>query len=158
MSAMHDPIAYDQPGSHWAPLCVSRLHYHVTWTTRDRKAVLIGKRAVAARAVLSQLAEERKVRLEAAAVLPDRVHLVVSLRPTDAAAGVVRELRGRSALRLLRELPELRVALGGNLLWNETYGVATVSPGKLAALAARLGRAESDARARSGTLLPCSSS
>jgi len=56
---------------------------------------------------------------------------------------VVRELRGRSALALLRELPELRVALGGNLLWGETYGISTVSPGKLTHRLSRLARLES---------------
>lgn len=157
MSAMHESLTFDLPASHWVPLCVSRLHYHVTWTTRGRKPVLVGRRADAARAVLGLLAQERGVRLEGVAVLPDRVHLIVSLRPTDCAATVVRELRGRSALRLLRELPELRVALGGHLVWGETYGVSTVSPGKLGQRAARLARAEADALARSASLLPCSS-
>jgi putative transposase len=157
MSAMHEPIPTGLVARHWMPLCISRLHYHVTWTTRDRKPVLTGLRAGIARSVLSLLAEERRVRMEAVAVLPDRVHLIVSLRPTDAASSVVRELRGRSALGLLRELPELRVALGGNLLWSETYGIATVSPGKLAPLTARLAKTEVNSQARSETLLPCSS-
>jgi len=157
MSAMHESLTFDLPASHWVPLCVSRLHFHVTWTTRGRQAVLTGRRVETARAILNLLAQERGVRLEAVAVLPDRVHLIASLRPTDCVASVVRELRGKSALRLLRELPELRVALGGHLMWNETYGIATVSPGKLAQRTARLARVEADARARSASLLPCSS-
>jgi putative transposase len=157
MSAMHESLTFDLPASHWVPQCVSRLHYHVTWTTRGNKPVLVGRRAETARAVLSLLAQERGVRLEAVAVLPDRVHLVASLRPTDCAASVVRELRGKSALRLLREQPDLRVALGGHLVWGETYGIATVSPGKLTARAARLARSEADAVARSAPLQPCSS-
>jgi putative transposase len=157
MSAMHESLTFDLPASHWTPLCVSRLHYHVTWTTRGNRPVLTGLRAETVRAVLNLLAQERGVRLETVAVLPDRVHLVVSLRPTDCAASVVRELRGKSALRLLRELPELRVALGGNLVWSEAYGIATVSPGKLAQRAARLARAAAEAVARSASLPPCSS-
>ena len=140
MSAAHSFAAI---APHWAPLCVSRLHYHVTWTTRGRKSVLTGKRVEAVRSSLQILARERGVKLETVAVLEDRLHLVLSLRPTDCAASVVRELRGRSALALLRELPELRVALGGNLLWGETYGISTVSPGKLAPRLAKLARLES---------------
>jgi putative transposase len=158
MSAMHDSLSFDLPTSHWTPLCVSRLHYHVSWTTRGRKPVFTGQRADTARSVLNLLAQERGVRLEAVSVLADRVHLILSLRPTDCAASVVRELRGKSALRLLRELPELRVALGGNLVWGESYGISTVSPARLAQRAARLARTAADALARSATLLPCSSS
>ncbi len=158
MSAVHDAVAYDLPASHWAPLCISRLHYQVTWTTRGRKPVLSGQRAETARSVLSLLAQERGVRLEAASVLADRVRLIVSLRPTDCAASVVRELRGKSALRLLRELPELRVALGGNLLWSESYGISTVSPARLASRRTRLAQAESSPSGRSQALHSCSSS
>jgi len=89
-------------------------------------------------------------------VLADRVHLILSLRPTDCAASVVRELRGRSALALLRELPELRVALGGNLLWGETYGISTVSPGKLTQRLSRLARLESGEPGASLTPAECS--
>ena len=128
---------------HWVPLCVSRLHYHVTWTTRGHKAVLTGRRPDAVRASMQLLARERGIKLEAVGVLEDRVHLVLSLRPTDCAASVVRELRGRSALALMRELPELRVALGGNLLWSENYGISTVSPGRLAQRLERISKLES---------------
>jgi putative transposase len=98
------------------------------------------RRADVARALLHGLAHKRGVRLEGLAVLPDRVHLLLSLRTSDCAGSVVRELRGRSALLLLRELPELRVALGGHLLWSETYGISTVSPGALAPRVAKLER------------------
>jgi putative transposase len=155
---MNETLTYDLPASHWVPLCISRLHYHVTWTTRGRKPVFVGRRVETARSVLHLLARERGVRLEGVAVLPDRVHVVVSLRPTDCVAAVVRELRGKSALALLSELPELRVALGGNLVWGETYGISTVSPGKLLQRMARLARSETECLVRSEPLLPCSSS
>ena len=140
MSAMHETELPGDASSTWSRLCVSRLHYHVTWTTRGRAAVLTPARADVARALLHGLAHKRAVRLEGVAVLPDRVHLLLSLRPSDCAGSVVRELRGRSALLLMRELPELRVALGGNLLWSETYGISTVSPGSLAPRVAKLER------------------
>jgi len=143
---------------HWVPLCVSRLHYHVTWTSRGRRPVLVGRRAKVASEVLRQLAGERGVRLEAVSIRPDRVHVILSLRPNDRVASVVRELRGRSALSLLRELPELRVALGGNLVWSETYGIATVSPGKLASRVARLSRLESGSYSGGESLAACSRS
>lgn len=157
MSALHDSLSTN-PSPHWVPQCVSRLYYHVTWTTRGKRPVLIGIRKDAARAVLTRLAQDRGVRLESLAVLPDRVHLLLSLRPTDCAASVVRELRGRSALRLLADQPDLRVALGGHLVWSESYGISTVSPGRLAQRASRLSRLESEPSCGEDSWDPCTSS
>ena len=51
---------------------------------------------------------------------------------------MVRELKGRSALALLRACPDLRVALGGHMAWNDRYAMATVSPRQLSRLVERL--------------------
>ena len=75
-------------------------------------------------------------------VLPEKVHLLISLQPSDCVGSIVRELKGRSALDLLAKRPDLRVSLGGNLVWNETYGISTVSPGNLDRRKARLERVQ----------------
>ena len=157
MSAIHESDLSDVPASSWRRLCVSRLHYSVTWTTRGRAPVMTPNRAAVARTLLHGLAHKRGVRLESMAVLPDRVHLLLSLRPSDCAGSVVRELRGRSALLLLRELPELRVALGGHLLWSETYGISTVSPGALASRVNKMERMNGAHPAGSAESARCSS-
>ena len=51
---------------------------------------------------------------------------------------MVRELKGRTALQLLKDYPELRVWIGGSLLWDERYSVETVSPAKVAKVRERL--------------------
>lgn len=122
----------------WQPVCIARLHYHLTWSARGKSPVLVGKRALALRSILADLCQERGILLQAVAITPSQVRLVVSLRPSQLAASVVRELKGRSALTLLRQCPDLRVALGGNLAWNDRYALATVSPKQLPRLAERL--------------------
>jgi REP element-mobilizing transposase RayT len=122
----------------WLPVCVARLHYHLAWNTRGKAPVLVGRRAVALRALLEEMCRERGFLLKAVAITPSRVRLVVSLRPSQVAASVARELKGRSALALLRQCPDLRVALGGHLAWNDRYKLATVSPRQLARLVERL--------------------
>jgi len=115
------------------------LHYHLSWNTRGKAAVLTGRRAAALRAILEELCQERGLQLQALAITPAQVRVVVSLRPSQLAASVVRELKGRSALALLRQCPDLRVALGGHLAWNDRYAMATVSPRQLSRLVERLG-------------------
>jgi REP element-mobilizing transposase RayT len=123
----------------WQPVCVARLHYHLSWNTRGRAPVLVGRRARALSSLLEEMCRERGLLLQAVAITPSQVRLVVSLRPSQLAASVVRELKGRSALALLRACPDLRVALGGHLAWNDRYALATVSPRQLARLVERLG-------------------
>jgi REP element-mobilizing transposase RayT len=122
----------------WQPVCVARLHYHLAWNTRGKAPVLVGRRARALRSLLEEMCRQRGLQLQAAAITPAQVRLVVSLRPSQLAASIVRELKGRSALALLRECPDLRVALGGHLAWNDRYALATVSPRRLARLVERL--------------------
>ena len=122
----------------WQPVCVARLHYHLAWSTRGKAPVLVGRRAAALRALLEEMCRERGLNLQAVAITPTQVRLVVSLRPSQLAASVVRELKGRSALALLRQCPDLRVALGGHLAWNDRYALATVSPRQLPRLVERL--------------------
>ncbi len=47
-------------------------------------------------------------------------------------------LLGLGALALLRRCPDVRVALGGHLAWNDRYALATVSPRQLQRLVDRL--------------------
>jgi REP element-mobilizing transposase RayT len=122
----------------WQPVCIARLHYHLAWSTRGKSPVLTGRRETALRAILTELCHERGFLLQAVSVTPTQVRLVVSLRPSQLAASAVRELKGRSALALLRHCPDLRVALGGNLAWNDRYALATVSPRQLPRLAQKL--------------------
>ena len=134
-----DSGARAREGAHeWQPVCIARLHYHLTWSARGKAPVLTGKRALALRGILEELCRERGILLQAIAVTPAQVRLVVSLRPSQLAASVVRELKGRSALALLRQCPDLRVALGGNLAWNDRYALATVSPRQLPRLSEKL--------------------
>ncbi len=124
--------------AHWSRLCVSRLHFHVTWFTRGKRPVLSPDRAGVLTEILQERCRALGVQLEASSVLADRVHLLLSLRPSESVGGVVRELKGRSALDLLQRRPDLRVSLGGHLVWTETYGVTTVSPLGLERRKARL--------------------
>lgn len=146
MAALHQDLLPDLP-PHWRPLCISRLHFHVTWLTRDRRPVLVEDRVESLRHILEGLADELGVNLETVAITPDRVHLLLSLKPSDSAGSVVRELKGRSALDLMARRPDVRVSLGGNLLWSETYGISTVSPGNLDKRKSRLEKLDVESQA-----------
>lgn len=115
----------------WEPLYRSRLHYLVMWSTRGRRPVLKDRHAHRLLGLIRQLCEERGIELVDVVVASQHVHVLFGLRPSQSVATAVREIKSRSGLELLGDFPELRVWLGGNLLWDERYSVETVSPTRL---------------------------
>ena len=115
----------------WEPVYRSRLHYLVTWSTRGRKPVLKDRHSRKLHELVPRLCEERGYELLDLAVGQDHLHVLFGLKPSQSVATAVREIKSRAGLELLADHPELRVWLGGNLLWDERYAVATVSPARL---------------------------
>jgi putative transposase len=112
----------------WEPMYRSQLHYLVTWNTRARRPVLKERHAEALKSLIRQTCDEREIELIEVVAGQDHVHVLFGLRPAQSVASAVRELKGRTSLALMQDHPELRVWLRGNLLWDERYGVETVSP------------------------------
>ncbi len=122
----------------WEPVYRSQLHYLVTWSTRGRRPVLRDRHARAMRDLLSRTCEELGFELVEFSAGPEHVHLLLGLRPTQSVAAAVRQLKGKTAVALLQDYPELRVWLRGNLVWDEPYSVETVSRMRLDKVAERL--------------------
>lgn len=122
----------------WEPVYRSRLHYLVSWGTRGRRSVLKERHARRLRESIPRFCEERGIHLLEVAVGLDHVHVLFGLRPSQSVSSVVREVKGRSGMELMSEFPELRVWLGGNLLWDERYSVETVSAARLERIVERL--------------------
>ena len=122
----------------WEPVYRSQLHYLITWSTRGRRPVLRERHIAALKTMIAQACDERGLALLETAVAHEHVHVLLALPPSLSVAGVVRELKGRTAIAILTEFPELRVWLRGNLVWDERYAVETVSAMRLPKVRERL--------------------
>lgn len=122
----------------WEPVCRSQLHYLVTWSTRGRRPVLKDRHLAVLGEMVATLCDERGFSLLESTAAQDHVHVLIGLRPAQSVASAVRELKGRTGIELMSRFPELRVWLGGNLMWDERYAVETVSPARLARVQGRL--------------------
>ena len=122
----------------WEPVYRSQLHYLVTWSTRGRKPVLKDRHLAMLNQMLAALCEERGIALLETAAAQDHVHVFFGLRPSQSVASAVRELKGKTGMALMSRFPELRVWLGGNLMWDERYAVETVSPARVPKVQSRL--------------------
>jgi putative transposase len=122
----------------WEPVHRSQLTYLVTWSTRGRRPVLKDRHLAALEETLHATCEERGIALLELTAARDHLHALFALRPAQNVASAVRELKGSSGLALMSRFPELRVWLGGNLMWDERYAVETVSPARLERVRERL--------------------
>lgn len=122
----------------WEPVYRSQLHYLVTWGTRGRRPVLRERHIQALQSLILQTCEERGFPLLECVASSDHVHILIGLRPSQSVSTAVREIKGRTAVALLSQFPELRVWLRGNLTWDERYSVETVSASRLGRVRERL--------------------
>ena len=96
------------------------------WITKYRYKILRGRVAERARDLLRRICQAREVVIIRGAVLPDRVHMLVSAPATLAPAKLVQYMKGRSSRRLQDEFPELRKRYWGQHLWARGYFCASL--------------------------------
>lgn len=96
--------------------------YHLVWTPKRRKPVLVGNVAQRCREIIEQKCEEKGWQILELAVQPDHVHLFVRVWPSDSAADVIKEIKGITAHHLRKEFPQL---LKLPSLWTRSYFAAT---------------------------------
>jgi putative transposase len=56
----------------------------------------------------------------------DHVHLLLSIPPKMAVSEVVGTIKGRVAIRMFKEIPEIRKKFWGRKFWARGYFVSTV--------------------------------
>jgi putative transposase len=82
------------------------------------------------REIIQEVIQERHADLIEMEVMPDHVHLLVSVDPQFGIHRLVRLIKGRSSWLLRQEYPWLRSRLP--TLWTNSYFVATVGGAPLA--------------------------
>jgi putative transposase len=76
--------------------------YHVVFIPKGRRKVLYGDLRKYLGEVFRKLAEQKESRIEEGHLLPDHVHMMISIPPKYAVAQVVGFIKGKSAIHLAR--------------------------------------------------------
>jgi putative transposase len=110
---------------------VSSSKYHVVWTPKYRRPVLVDKIAFR----LQHLLHETRIRYQAEVIaleiMPDHVHLPVEVDPQFGIHRLVKNLKGVTH-NLRKEFPVLKSRLP--TLWTNSYFVRTVGGAPLAVI------------------------
>ena len=99
--------------------------YHVVYVPKYRQQVMFGKFRREIGRITRELCEQRGVELLEGNARPDHVHLCLSIPPKYSVSNTIGFLKGKSAVRIHREL--LKVSrMTGLSFWARGYCVSTV--------------------------------
>ena len=101
------------------------INYHIVWIPKYRRKVLTGDIALAVEESLKTVAREKGWEIVALEVMPDHVHLFVTVPPKFAPSEIVKAFKGWSARRTLMAFPGLAQKTGRGTLWAPSYYVGT---------------------------------
>jgi putative transposase len=76
--------------------------------------------------VLRRLAEQRESRIEEGHLMPDHVHMMISIPPKYSVAQVIGYIKGKSAIHIAREFAGRKRNFVGQHFWARGYFVSTV--------------------------------
>ena len=100
--------------------------YHIVFIPKCRRKTLYGQLRKHLGEVFRQLASQRESRIEEGHLMPDHVHMLVSIPPKYAVSQVVGFIKGKSAIHLARVYGERKRNFVGQHFWARGYYVSTV--------------------------------
>ena len=99
--------------------------YHIIIIPKYRRKVFFGKMRRQVGAILRDLCRQKKIELLEGHAMSDHVHMVLSIPPKYSVSHTVGFLKGKSAVRIHRELMKNRRVTGLHF-WAVGYCVSTI--------------------------------
>ena len=100
--------------------------YHVAFIPKCRRKTLYTQLRRYLGEVFRKLAEQKESRIEEGHLMPDHVHMMISIPPKYAVSQVIGFIKGKSAIHLARTYGESRRNFVGQSFWARGYFVSTV--------------------------------
>jgi putative transposase len=100
--------------------------YHVVFIPKYRRRVLYEELRRHLGEVFKQLARQKESKIEEGHLLPDHVHMMISVPPKYAVSQVVGFIKGKSAIHVARVYGERKRNFVGQHWWARGYFVSTV--------------------------------
>jgi len=117
----------DEPMHDWESLSHVRwdCKYHVVFVPKYRQKKLYGKFRRKVADIFRHLCRQRGVELLEGHLMPDHVHMCLKIPPKYSVAHAIGFLKGKSAVRIHREILDNKRATGLHF-WARGYCVSTV--------------------------------
>lgn len=100
--------------------------YHVVIVPKYRRKVFFVRERRRIGELMRQLCQQKGIELVEGNAMPDHIHMVLSIPPKYSVAMTMGYLKGKSAVRIHRELMKTKGTLFGRNFWSRGYCVSTV--------------------------------
>ena len=108
--------------SHTKWLC----KYHIVFSPKYRRKIIYNQYRKSLQEIIRQLCAYQGVKIIEGHMMPDHIHLLVSIPPKKSVASFVGYLKGKSALMMFDKHANLKYKFGNRHFWAEGYYVSTV--------------------------------
>ena len=99
---------------------------HVVFTPKYRKKVRYKLICRDLKAVFHGLAKQKECVIEAGELMPDHVHMVLAIPPKHSVASILGFLKGKSLIRITRNIANKQKNFVGHQFWARGYLVSRV--------------------------------
>lgn len=100
--------------------------YHIVFTPKYRRKIIYNQIRRDIGEILRRLCEYKGVEIIEGHLMPDHVHILVSIPPKISVSSFMGYLKGKSALMVFDEHANLKYKFGNRRFWAEGYYVSTV--------------------------------
>jgi putative transposase len=106
--------------------------FHVVFIPKYRRKTLYAQSRREMGQVFRSLAEQKECRVEEGHLMPDHVHMLLSIPPKHSVASVMGFIKGKSAIHIARVYAGRRKNFVGQHFWARGYWVSTVGKNEAA--------------------------
>ena len=100
--------------------------YHIVFIPKYRKKVLFGQIRKEMGELFHRLARQKESLIEEGHLMPDHVHIMISIPPKYAVSQVIGFIKGKSAIHIARMYAGRKRNYVGQHFWARGYFVSTV--------------------------------
>jgi len=100
--------------------------YHIVWIPKCRKKTLYGQLRQYLGEIVRELGRQKESKVLEGHLMPDHIHILISIPPKYAVSQVVGFIKGKSAIHIARAYMGRKQNFTGQKFWARGYYVSTV--------------------------------
>ena len=100
--------------------------YHIVFVPKYRRKIIYNQYRADLQEIIRTLCKYKDVEILEGHMMPDHVHLLISIPPKTSVSSFMGYLKGKSALMMFDKHANLNYKFGNRHFWAEVYYVSTV--------------------------------
>ena len=99
--------------------------YHIVFTPKYRRKIIFAQLRDSIKEILQSLCKYKGVEILEGHLMPDHIHMLVSIPPKISVSSFMGYLKGKSSLMIFDKHANLKYKFGNRKFWAEGYYVST---------------------------------